>query len=174
MYALWVVGSFLENLLGRWRFSTLYLLSAVGGSVAVLAVADAQTGVIETVDDLMRWRTETAGASGAVFGLFGAILWVTRRLGADIRGILGVIGFNVVFSFVFSGVSWQGHLGGLVVGLALGAAFAFAPPRRQHPWAVGWSITAAAVLVGLALIEAARIPQEATQVVQMLLSGEFG
>ncbi|WP_343072051.1 rhomboid family intramembrane serine protease [Ruania alkalisoli] len=122
MYALWIVGPFLENMLGRWRYVALYLVSALGGSVAVLLLTSGAYAV--------------AGASGAVFGFFGAIAVVLRRTGRDARQILIVIAINVVFGFVVAGISWQAHLGGLVVGTALGALFAYLPKERRSVGAV--------------------------------------
>jgi len=139
MIALWMVGPFLETALGRARYLTLYLLSAVAGSVACLLLAQ----------PLGTWYTAVVGASGAVFGLFGAVLVVLRRLKGNAAGILGVIVLNVVIGFVVPGIAWQAHLGGLVVGAVLGAAYAYAPPARR-------AVTAwlAPVLVGAALLVA--------------------
>lgn len=140
MLALWMIGPYLEQALGRARFVTLYLLSALGGSVAVVLLADA----------LDAWGVGVLGASGAIFGLFGAVLVVMRRLGGDVRGILVVIGLNVVVGFVVSGISWPAHLGGLFTGLALGAAYAYAPAERRRQVAVLAPAVVIAVLVGAA------------------------
>lgn len=140
MLALWMIGPYLEQALGRARFVTLYLLSALGGSVAVVLLADA----------LDAWGVGVLGASGAIFGLFGAVLVVMRRLGGDVRGILVVIGLNVVVGFVVSGISWPAHLGGLFTGLALGAAYAYAPAARRRQVAVLAPVVVAAVLLGAA------------------------
>jgi membrane associated rhomboid family serine protease len=144
MYALWVVGSFLEPLLGRLRYAALFILSVLGGAVAV--------GLYTGVAGGANWNIPTVGASGGVFGLFGAMVWVARRIGADMRGIMVILGINLVFSFIAKGISWQGHLGGLVIGLALGAAYAFASPARRKM--VNWLATsgAAFVLVALATV----------------------
>ena len=140
MLALWMIGPYLEQALGRARFVALYLLSAVGGSVAVVLLAQ----------PLGAWNVGVVGASGAIFGLFGAVLVVMRRLGGDVRGILAVIALNVVIGFVVAGISWPAHLGGLVTGLALGAAYAYAPADRRR--VVGWL---APVVVGAVLAVAA-------------------
>ncbi|MCL2787096.1 MAG: rhomboid family intramembrane serine protease [Micrococcales bacterium] len=141
-YALWVVGSFLEQMIGRWRFTALFLLSAVGGSVAVDAYA-------RLGSDPVAWFIPTVGASGGVFGLFGAMVWVVRRIGANMTGVLSVIGLNVVFSFTVASVSWQGHMGGLAVGLALGAAYAFAPAARRRLYGIGATLGAGVILTAL-------------------------
>jgi membrane associated rhomboid family serine protease len=130
MYALWLVGPYLESLLGRLRYVALYLLCAFGGSVGYFVLAN-PTGA--------SWGTAVVGASGAVFGLFGAFVAVNRRLGRDISGIAVVIGLNFALGFVLNGIAWQGHLGGLVTGLLAGAALAWAPAARRrtlHPAAL--------------------------------------
>ncbi len=143
MVALWSVGPFLEAMLGRWRFLALYLLSAVGGSVMFLLLAS---------PDSLSWYTWLVGASGAVFGLFGAVLVVLRRTGRSAGGIVGVLVVNAVLGFVLPGVAWQAHLGGLVVGAALGAAFAYAPRERRLPVAVGACVGAGLLMAAAVLV----------------------
>jgi membrane associated rhomboid family serine protease len=122
MVALWQVGPALEHLLGRARFVALYLISAVGGSVGFLLLADPSNP---------SWFTWVVGASGAVFGLFGATVLVLRRLRLDVRPLVGVIVVNGVLGFIISGIAWQAHLGGLVAGTAVTAAFVYAPRERR-------------------------------------------
>jgi len=130
MYALWILGGLLEPVLGRWRFLSLYLVSALGGSAAsLLGLADG--GI-------------SYGASGAVFGLMGALFVVMRRFGRDVSAVLVILGINVVFGFVVSGIDWRAHLGGLVTGALLAYAFTHAP--RQHRTL--YSIAACLVVVG--------------------------
>ena len=138
MIALWSVGPYLEQALGRARYLTLYLVSALGGSVGAVVLAPVVGG----------WNTAMVGASGAVFGLFGAVLVVLRRLGSSAGGIVGVIVVNGVLSFVLPGVAWQAHLGGLITGALLGAAYAYAPQGRQKTVSV---LASAVVVAGLAL-----------------------
>lgn len=133
MLALWVLGGALEPLLGRWRFITLYFVSAVAGSSASLLGAAPYSISI--------------GASGAVFGLFGAYIVTMRRLGRDTTAVMVLLGINLVYGFVVAGVDWRAHVGGLVAGLLLGAAFVFAPRERRRIVSV-----AASVAVGLAAI----------------------
>jgi len=138
MYALWIVGPFLEHMLGRARYLALYILSALGGSTAVLLLAN-------TPEALM---TPVVGASGAIFGLFAAVLIVMRRVGRQATQIFIVIALNVVIGFVVPGISWQGHMGGLVIGAILGALFAWSP--REH-WK-GYALLGTAItLAGLAI-----------------------
>ncbi|MCL1898679.1 MAG: rhomboid family intramembrane serine protease [Micrococcales bacterium] len=129
MYCLWVVGSFLEKILGRSRYLVLLLVSALGGNLLVLAWA---VKLNPSWDNLL---TLTVGASGAVFGAFGAMLVLGRKLGRDLTGIAVIVGINLVLSFVIVSVSWQGHVGGLVVGSAIAAVYAFAPARQRRLWA---------------------------------------
>ncbi|MGD9619208.1 MAG: rhomboid family intramembrane serine protease [Mycolicibacterium sp.] len=140
MLALYFVGPPLEMALGRLRFSALYLLSAMGGSVLVY---------------LLTLNALTAGASGAVFGLFGATFVVGRRLSMDVRGVVAVIVLNLAFTFVIplitsQNISWQGHIGGLVTGAAIAAAYAYAPRQQRNLVQAG--ATAAVVVLFIALI----------------------
>jgi membrane associated rhomboid family serine protease len=123
MWALWAVGPQLEQWLGRLRFGVLYGLSGLGGSVLVYLLSPLNSA--------------SAGASGAIFGLFGATFVLLRRLRVDARGIMAVIVINLVITFVIplisaQAISWQAHVGGLVTGTAVAAIFAYAPaPQRK-------------------------------------------
>lgn len=138
MYALWLIGPALETMLGRWRFVSLYFLSLFGGTVAVVLFASPTN---------ISWVTGVVGASGAVFGLFGAFFFIMRRLGRDAQQILVIIGINVVLSFVMRGISWQAHFGGLVIGAVLALVFTRLPRKYQL---VGGVVSV--VVVALALI----------------------
>jgi len=129
MWALIVVGPALERLLGRVRFLAVYLVSALGGSVLFYLIA-APTAV-------------GIGASGAIFGLFGAYFLVARRLRIDARQILVLIALNLVISFTVAGIAWQAHVGGLIAGSALTAAYAYAP--RSNRTLIQLAATAAMV-----------------------------
>ena len=113
MYSLFIIGPLLERMLGRGRFIALYLLSAFGGSVAVLLLAPA---------------TAVVGASGAIFGLLGAFFVIQRKLGGTNVQLLVIVGLNLVIGFVLPGVSWQAHVGGLIAGAAV--AFVYVRTRR--------------------------------------------
>lgn len=136
MWALYVIGPPLEIALGRLRFSALYLMSALGGSVVVY--------LLSTLGG------QTAGASGAVFGLFGATFVVGRRLNMDTRWVIGLIAINLVITFVVPNISWQGHLGGLVTGAAIAAAYAYAP--RKNRTAIQIAATVGLLLLFILLI----------------------
>jgi membrane associated rhomboid family serine protease len=143
MYALWVMGSYLEPMLGRARFVAIYLLSALGGSVMYLLLSTPTTELDALAGNYGMWRTGAVGASGAVFGLFGAFLVLQRRLGRSSAGMYVIIGINAVIGFVIPGIAWQAHLGGFLTGAAVAAAIAYSgrtreplapPPNRQVHW----------------------------------------
>lgn len=136
MWALYVTGPALEHWLGRSRFVAVYLLSALGGSVLVYQLTPIDTG--------------TLGASGAIFGLFGATLVLARKLNFDVKWIVGLIVINLVITFVVPSISWQGHIGGLVTGAAIGWAYGYAPRAYR-------TLTHVAVIVGLLIVFAAAI-----------------
>jgi membrane associated rhomboid family serine protease len=136
MWALFVVGPPLELWLGRLRFGALYALSALGGAVLVYLFSPLGAA--------------TAGASGAVFGLFGATFAVGKRLRLDVRWVVALIAINLVITFVIPGISWQGHVGGLVTGALIGAAYVYAPRDRRN--LVQGGVTVAVVVLITALI----------------------
>jgi membrane associated rhomboid family serine protease len=111
-FALFIVGPQLERVLGHGRYAALWILSALGGSVlGYLAVP----------------ATLSVGASGAIFGLFAAILIVGRRLGVDTRMIVFLIAVNLVITFAVPGIAWAAHIGGLLTGGALALVYAYLP-----------------------------------------------
>ncbi|SDM10453.1 rhomboid family intramembrane serine protease [Nonomuraea jiangxiensis] len=145
-WAIFVIGPYLERAFGHTRFAALYVLSALGGSV------------------LGMWmdpeNTATVGASGAVFGMFGAVFVVGRRLNLDVRGITVIIALNLAITFVFplissARISWTGHVGGLVTGTLLAAALAYAPARNRALW---HALAIAGTLVVLVALVLVRVP----------------
>ena len=149
MLALWVVGAqYLEPLLGRLRYAALYLISAVGGSVFFLLLAQPPSGPVETWNDLGSWGTPAVGASGAVFGLFGALLVLNRKLGRSSAGMYATIVINAVIGFVVPGIAWQAHLGGLLTGAAIAGVIAATSTRERRRWQ--WPGIALVVIVLLA------------------------
>ncbi|MCX5556914.1 rhomboid family intramembrane serine protease [Streptomyces sp. NBC_00038] len=132
MVSLWNIGRVVESQLGRVRYVALYLLSALGGSVLVLLIAP---------------NTPTLGASGAIFGLGAAYYVMARRLGADMQSVNRFMAGLLLWLLISAGLtSWQGHLGGLLVGGAVTLAYAYAPrDRRRTP-------IQAAVCVGLLVL----------------------
>lgn len=161
MYALWILGTYLEPLLGRARFAVLYLVSAFGGSVVWLLLSNPPTaGQANTGVDPGHWTTGMVGASGAVFGLFGALLVLNRKLGRSSTWMYATLLINAVFGLVVPGIAWQAHLGGFIVGLAGAAVIAYV--RHQHGRGHGaqhWIglVGIAALLVALTVVKYALV-----------------
>jgi membrane associated rhomboid family serine protease len=101
MYVLWIFGTGLEEAMGRGRFVLLYLVSGLAGSAGAL---------------LLSPEAVTVGASGAVFGLFGAAFVLERQAGIRNGPVMGIIVLNLVFTFLIPNISIGGHLGGLAGG----------------------------------------------------------
>ena len=137
MLMLWQIGPYLESLLGRARFLALYLVSAVGGSAGVLLLAPAPRSILFTSAEAAQyaaWATPVVGASGAVFGLFGALLVLNRHLGRSSTPLYAVLAVIIVFGFIYPGIAWQAHLGGLVTGTAVAGVFAVLAHRDRRSW----------------------------------------
>ncbi len=135
MVALLIVGSPVEAALGRVRFLTLYILAALGGSVASYLFSNPlAVGV---------------GASGAIFGLFGAFFIIARSRRSDTSGILVLIGINLVFSFTDRLIDWRAHVGGLIVGVVVAAIFTLADRRPPNQKRLVEVVGCAAVLLAL-------------------------
>ena len=116
LLALAIVGPALERVFGRWRFLAIYLVSALGGSVAVYLFGSPFGAV--------------AGASGAIYGLFAATLIVVRKLGLDARFMVLAVVLNFAVSFA-PGISLLGHLGGFVTGGLVTLAMVYAPKASR-------------------------------------------
>jgi membrane associated rhomboid family serine protease len=118
MMALYLLGPQLEMVLGRLRFAVLYVLSGLVGSATVYWLAPESS--------------LTIGASGAVFGLMGALLVLALKVGGNVQGLLTLLALNGVITVLGAQyISWQGHLGGLVGGLLLGWVMVYAPRERR-------------------------------------------
>jgi membrane associated rhomboid family serine protease len=137
MWALIIVGPALERMLGSARYLAVYLLSAIGGAVLLYYLAPPNELAL--------------GASGAVFGLFGAWFVVSRRLRLDSRGIVGLIVINLVLGFVVPRIAWQDHIGGLITGAVITAAYAYAPRSRRF-LVQGGATVAVLALLAIAII----------------------
>lgn len=137
MYALWILGPQLERVFDRPRFLALYTVSLLGGATGVM---------------LLDPNAVTVGASGAIFGLFGAIAVVQRSMGANIwsSGLGPVLALNLAITFAIPRISVGGHLGGLVAGAIVGLIYVATVRARQNEW-LGFG---AAVLLGVALTAA--------------------
>jgi rhomboid protease GluP len=124
MLALYQVGNIVEQLYGKVRFVLLYTIAIVGSGLAVL---------------YFNFDVPTLGASGAIFGLFGALVAVGLRLGARGRSLIGqvlpIIVINLVFTFAVPGISAAAHVGGLVTGFLAGLVLYMLPSQRQYAYA---------------------------------------
>lgn len=138
MLALYFIGPGLERVLGTWRFVTLYGLSLLGGSAAVMLFSQD--------------NSFTGGASGAIFGLMGALLVTLKRLKLDMRQAGVVIAINVFATFAIPGISWQAHLGGLLIGAAVGAGLVYAPAANRLRWQLTACVGIGVVLIALIVV----------------------
>ena len=121
MLALWFLGPQLEAAVGRARFLALYLFSGLVGSLFVYWFSPL--------------HVPTIGASGAIFGLMGGLLVIALKVKADVRQLLMWIGLNFLITVVGRGfISWQGHLGGFLGGVLIGAIIAYAPRTKRAAW----------------------------------------
>lgn len=106
MLALWQVGMALENRLGKYKFAVIYFLSGISGGLLSVYMNEPMAFSV--------------GASGAVFGLFGAYVAISRRLNSDASGMLVMIAINLGIGFIVPNIDWHGHIGGLIGGFVLG------------------------------------------------------
>lgn len=118
MLSLWWIGGPLEAALGRARYLALYFVSGLAGSaLSYLLAAPNQPSL---------------GASGAIFGLFGATAVLMRRLKNDMRPLIALLVINLIFTFSPGfNIAWQAHIGGLVAGVVIGYAMVHAPRERR-------------------------------------------
>jgi membrane associated rhomboid family serine protease len=110
MLALYWLGPPTERALGSARFAALFLLSALGGSVASYWFSDR--------------RTLSTGASGGLFGMVAAMIVMGQKMRADVSQLVFLLAVNVVYGFVMSGVDWRAHFGGAITGAALAWIYA--------------------------------------------------
>jgi membrane associated rhomboid family serine protease len=135
MYALFLFGPPLEAALGRVRFSALYVVSALGGSALSYAFSSP--------------AQPSLGASGAVFGLLGAFLVVSRRQKRDTSGVMVLLAINFAYGFLVPRIDWRAHLGGLVAGALCALALAYAPRARRSLVQAGGLAAVLAVAVAI-------------------------
>jgi membrane associated rhomboid family serine protease len=107
MYVLWILGSALERYAGPLRFGMIYFVSALTASFGAL---------------LLTPNANTGGASGAIFGVMGALFVLERQRGIALLGgpVAGILVINLVFTFGVAGISIGGHIGGLIGGILVG------------------------------------------------------
>ncbi|HTX31087.1 MAG TPA: rhomboid family intramembrane serine protease [Solirubrobacteraceae bacterium] len=137
MLSLYFVGAALEPAVGRFNFAAIYFVSLLAGSFGAL---------------LFQPNVPTVGASGAIFGIFGALIVVAYHRGIPIwqSGLGFILLINLIFSVTYSGISIGGHLGGLVAGLLCGEIVVRFSERRRQPGLVylGFAVVAIASVVG--------------------------
>ncbi len=117
MFALAILGPPVEEVMGRRRFLALYLLSALGGSVLSYVLGPINVAGV--------------GASGAIFGVFGAWFCIARSRRAETSGIVVIIAINLAFGLLDPAIDWRAHVGGLIAGLIFGGVFALS--ERSSP-----------------------------------------
>lgn len=137
MLSLWWIGGPLEAAFGRARYLTVYLVSGLAGSALTYLLAAPNQGSL--------------GASGAIFGLFGATAVLVRRLRYDLRPIVILLVINLIFTFnpVFN-IAWQAHVGGLVAGVVTGYGMLHAP--RAHRALVQYGVCALVLVASVAIV----------------------
>jgi len=137
MWALFIVGPAVERVLGHARFLSVYLISAIGASIMVYYLVPYELA---------------AGASGAIFGLFGAWFVLAKRLQSDVRPVVMLIVLNLVLSFTVAHIAWQAHVGGLITGGLITAAYAYAPRKNRTAIQVSATLAVIAIFVIAVLI----------------------
>ncbi|WP_018547674.1 rhomboid family intramembrane serine protease [Streptomyces sp. LaPpAH-108] len=142
MLSLWWIGGPLEAALGRARYLSLYLVSGLAGSALSYLIAAP--------------NAPSLGASGAIFGLFGATVVLVRRLNYDMRPVIALLVINLIITFQVPGIAWQAHIGGLVAGIGVGYAMIHAPRERRQLIQYG---ACALVLVVVAILTLVRTAQ---------------
>ena len=122
MLSLWFLGRFIEYALGSWRMLLVYMASLVVSGLGVVYFSNSMT--------------PTLGASGAIFGLFGALFAIGFKLGKPgmdlVRSNIGILVLNLIITFTVPSISWQAHVAGLLAGFVLTYAIYY-PPRRVAP-----------------------------------------
>ncbi|MFF5186696.1 rhomboid family intramembrane serine protease [Streptomyces sp. NPDC000345] len=142
MLSLWWLGGPLEQALGRARYLALYFVSGLAGSALTYLLAEP--------------NQPSLGASGAIFGLFGATAVLMRRMRYDMRPIVTLLVINLIFTFGWSNIAWQAHIGGLVAGVLIGYGMVHAP--RGHRALVQYG-TCALVLAAVVVVTLLRTTQ---------------
>ncbi|KES04424.1 Rhomboid family protein [Streptomyces toyocaensis] len=143
MLGLWWLGGMLEEALGRARYLALYLLSGLAGSALTYLLASGTTASL--------------GASGAIFGLFGATAVLMRRRRYDMRPVVALLVINLIFTFGWNDIAWQAHIGGLVAGVVIGYAMVHAPRERRALVQYGTCALVLTVVVLLSLLRTAQL-----------------
>lgn len=152
MYALYVFGPALESFLGRLRYLALYLIATVGGSLAevlnyqLIIVTKGQ--IVDATGGFISYSA-SLGASGAVFGLMGALLVARKAIGLRLAPLLIIVGLNLVIGFSVPNIAWQAHLGGFALGAAVMGVYLATRRREARNRQI---LGVAGIVAGLALI----------------------
>lgn len=140
MMALYFLGRPVEMILGKARFLGLYLVAGLCGSAAVMLFSPT--------------NAQTLGASGAIFGLFGALLVIGHKAGADLRQLVFWIGLNVILTFTLANISWQGHLGGFAGGAVAAAVLVYSPRERRTTYQIAGLVLLALIALAVIVVRA--------------------
>ncbi|MER5977818.1 rhomboid family intramembrane serine protease [Streptomyces sp. NPDC001857] len=144
MMSLWWLGGPLEAALGRVRYLALYLISGLAGSALTYLIAEPNQASL--------------GASGAIFGLFGATAVLMRRMRYDMRPIIALLVINLVFTFNPGfNIAWQAHIGGLVAGVVIGYGMVHAPRERRALVQYGTCALVLAAVVVMTLVRTSQL-----------------
>jgi membrane associated rhomboid family serine protease len=120
----------------------LYLLAALGGNVLCYLLVPYVVGI---------------GASGAIYGLFGAFFVLAKRLRIDPKGIVILLAINLVITFSVPGISWQAHIGGLVTGAVIAVAYDRAPAKHRRAVHIGAPVVTLVLLIALVAVKTAQL-----------------
>ncbi|POX61266.1 rhomboid family intramembrane serine protease [Streptomyces sp. Ru62] len=143
MLSLWWIGGPLEAALGRARYLALYVVSGLAGSALTYLIAAP--------------NQPSLGASGAIFGLFGATGVLMRRLNYDMRPLIALLVINLIITFTWANIAWQAHIGGLVAGVVTGYAMVHAPREKRTLVQYGTCAVVLLLSVALALVRTAQL-----------------
>lgn len=149
MLVLVMLGPTLETVFGHVRFAILFVVAGLGGAVTSYCFSSL--------------GTTSVGASGAIFGLMGALIVAGRKIKADVTQVIILLGINLLIGFVPGGsVDWRAHIGGLVTGAAVSAVFAYAPKRNSKLIQAGGIVLILVALGGLTAWRTADIESQFT------------
>ncbi|MFH8802885.1 rhomboid family intramembrane serine protease [Streptomyces sp. NPDC017936] len=142
--SLWWIGGPLEQAFGRARYLALYVVSGLAGSALTYLLAAP--------------NQPSLGASGAIFGLFGATIVLMRRMRYDMRPIIALLVINLIFTFNPGfNISWQAHIGGLVAGVVIGYGMIHAPRERRALVQYGTCALVLVIAVVMTLLRTAQL-----------------
>lgn len=152
MFSLWMMGRALEPVFGKVRYLTLYFVSMLGASTAVLLFDNLDGG--------------TAGASGALFGLMGAYAVIVLKLRLNPTGLIITLALNAFITFGVANISILGHVGGLVTGALVTVAMLYAPQARQTTWQAAGVVILVVAMIGLLIYKDTEVATQTCQFAQ--------